>query len=203
MNYKIDLLNTFFNSTRVDIMATHNTICFTAIPINMEIFQTREALAIQDELIERYITPPSSPRFREPPAIQRVLIESGAFEDLYASWSQEEIDDYMRQQQEDEKNQPCCHYCHPLSFRESGVTPIYRGPAFSPITVPELEPMFIIARAQRTITDCIDEIEAWTRSLEALIADSRAIREAPLSAFANLAGHKDDDTISEPNIDEV
>jgi hypothetical protein len=184
-------------------MATDNIICFTADPINMEIIQNREALAIQDELIERYITPPSSPRFREPPVIQRVLVDSGAFEDLYASWSQEEIDDYMRQQQEDEKNQPCCHYCHPLSFRESGVTPIYSGPAFSPITVPEPEPLVVIARAQRTIAECVDEIEAWTRSLETLIADSRAIREAPLSAFANLAGHEDDDTISEANIDEV
>jgi hypothetical protein len=185
-------------------MATYsiieNTISFAAIPIGMEIVQTREALAIQDELIERYITPPSSPRFREPPAIQRVLVDSGAFEDYYPPWTQGDAE-YMRQ--ETGQNQPCCHYCYPLSFRESGISPIYRGPTFSPITLPEPEPMVVIAQAQKTISDCIDEIEAWTRSLEALIADSRAIREAPLSVFANLAGHKDDDTISEPNIDEL
>jgi hypothetical protein len=163
-------------------MENQNTFAnlYISSPVRqVEFFQTEEeALAIQDELIERYITPPSSPRLIEPPVIKRVLIESGAFDDDYPSWTQGQ------------------------ESPESGV-PIYRGPAFSPITLPMAEPLVVIAQAQKTITDCIDEIEAWTRSLEALIADSRAIREAPLSAFENLARHDDDDTLSEPNLDEL
>ena len=198
----------------LDTMARHITI------ENSGIFPN-------SEMVDRYITPPCSPRITEPPAIKRVLANSGAFDQCepYLSWSQEELDEYIREQQEDEKNQPWCHYCHPQSGCDGdhgdecrasgGGGPIYRGPAFSPITVPmamamaspepepEPEPLVIIAQAQETIAECVDEIEAWARSLEALIADSRAIREAPLSAFANLAHHDDDDDVSEPNMDEL
>jgi hypothetical protein len=57
------------------------------------------------------------------------------------------------------------------------------------------------AQAQEQIQDYIEEVDQWTRNMERLIAESKAIREAPLSAFADLAGHDDDDTIPEVDIE--
>lgn len=56
-------------------------------------------------------------------------------------------------------------------------------------------------QAQEQINDYIEEVDEWTRNMERLIAESKAIREAPLSAFADLAGHDDDDTIPEVDIE--
>jgi hypothetical protein len=170
-------------------MENQNTVenLYISSPVRqMEFFQTeQEALAIQDELIERYITPPPSPRLTMPPVIQRVLIDSGAFDrcESYLCYGHE-TDCYGPQSDCD--NESSNH----------GV------PAFSPITLPNSDPMVVIAEAQKTIAECVDEIDAWVKSLEALIADSKAIRETPLSAFANLACHHEDDD-SEMNIEEL
>lgn len=47
----------------------------------------------------------------------------------------------------------------------------------------------------------LEEVDAWSRDVERLIAESKAIREAPLSAFASLAAEDDDDTIPEVDIE--
>ena len=68
----------------------------------------------------------------------------------------------------------------------SGVL-LCKGPVVSPITVPqELS---------------IAEDDAWVKDLVRLVAESKAIREAPLSAFADLAALEDDDTIPEVDIE--
>jgi hypothetical protein len=56
-------------------------------------------------------------------------------------------------------------------------------------------------QAQQQIQDYIEEVDAWARDVERLIAESKAIREAPLSAFASLADQEDDDTIPEVDIE--
>ena len=55
--------------------------------------------------------------------------------------------------------------------------------------------------AQQQIEDYIEEVDKWTKDLARIIAESKAIREAPLSAFAELAAQEDDDTIPEADIE--
>ena len=91
----------------------------------------------------------------------------------YERHSKEEFDRYVKQCEEDEKNGPWCSDCHPQSGCDgdhgdemrSGVF-VRKGPCVSPLTVQ---------------TDAEDRI--WAENLERLIAESRAIREAPLSTF--------------------
>jgi hypothetical protein len=56
-------------------------------------------------------------------------------------------------------------------------------------------------QAQEQINDYIEEVDQWTKDMVRLVAESKALREAPLSAFADLAGQEDDDTIPEVDIE--
>jgi hypothetical protein len=67
---------------------------------------------------------------------------------------------------------------------------VRKGPPFSPITVPA-----------QVIMDYSDEVDTWARDLARIVAESKALREAPLSAFADLAKLEDDDTIPEVDIE--
>jgi hypothetical protein len=49
--------------------------------------------------------------------------------------------------------------------------------------------------------DYSDEVDTWARDLARIVAESKALREAPLSAFADLANLEDDDTIPEVDIE--
>ena len=51
------------------------------------------------------------------------------------------------------------------------------------------------------VLNYIEEVDAWSKDVARLIAESKAIREAPLSAFAELAHQEDDDTIPEVDIE--
>jgi hypothetical protein len=62
---------------------------------------------------------------------------------------------------------------------------------------------FPLQTEQEQIQGYIEEVDQWTRDMERLIAESKAIREAPLSAFASLADQEDDDTIPEVDIEAV
>ena len=134
-------------------------------------------------------------------------------QDCYANWNKEDWDAYEKHCEESELNQPSCSYCHPNSgcdgdhgdeCRESGGGyggggggPIYKGPLVSPLTVPE-------AQAQQAEeADSISSDEVWANDLARLIAESKALREAPLSAFADLAELEDDDTIPEMDIEDA
>jgi hypothetical protein len=150
-----------------------------------------------------YITPPASPRRSEPPPIQRnrsvvhdVLAESGAFDTPPLPPGPY---DHLTEQDynEGEKNQPVCEYCHPDSGCDADHTDemrdgflVRKGPPFSPITVPS-----------QAIMDYSDEVDTWARDLARIVAESKALREAPLSAFADLANLEDDDTIPEVDIE--
>jgi hypothetical protein len=260
-----------------------------------------------------------------PKTVQNVLVASGAFAELesaarwteqdylehclpknagpYDHLTEEDWEEYERQQAEDEKNQPWCNYCHPQSGCDGdhgdemrGGFLLYRGPVVSPLTVPQAQaqpqeqpqeqaqlqpeerpacspslqcywpefcrcgwqydpihqvleyrdgtakwdpmtevwtwiskyggayrhyrdhfPLYGQPQApgqqrqrgqqqqqeqeQQQIQAYIEEVDAWARDVERLIAESKAIREAPLSAFADLAGLEDDDTIPEVDID--
>ena len=162
---------------------------------------TQDTWSLQHQT--EYITPPASPRHSEPPPIQRkssvvhdVLAESGAFDTPVlppGPYSHLTEQDY----EEGEKNQPVCDYCHPDSGCDADHTDemrdgflVRKGPPFSPITVPS-----------QGIMDYSDEADAWARDLARIVAESRALREAPLSAFADLANLEDDDTIPEVDIE--
>jgi len=54
---------------------------------------------------------------------------------------------------------------------------------------------------QEQVLDYIDEVDQWSKDMARIIAESRALREAPLSAFADLAAVEDDDTIPDVDID--
>uniref|UniRef100_A0A6C0AME1 Uncharacterized protein n=1 Tax=viral metagenome TaxID=1070528 RepID=A0A6C0AME1_9ZZZZ len=108
-----------------------------------------------------YITPPCSPRPTEPPALKRILAESGAFDEMT-------LDPYPDFTEDD-----CAEYKMNL-YNHSRI--------FSPLTLPQ-------------------EIDYWARDLERLVAESKAIRQAPTSAFADLAAMDDDDSIPEVDID--
>jgi hypothetical protein len=192
----------------------------------------------------------------------------------YDHLTEEDWADWEQQQQEAEKNEPWCDYCHPQSgcdgdhgdeMRDGFI--LRKGPLISPLTVPQPQaqpqpicsptlqcswpefcrcgwqyhPLHEVAqfrggtaewdaKAERwtwtststsysstwsqhfplqeqpqpqaqQIQDYIEEVDQWTRDTERLIAESKAIREAPLSAFAELAGLEDDDTIPEVDIE--
>lgn len=138
------------------------------------------------------ITPPPSPILMDPPVIQRILEDSGAFDDT-------SLEEY-------ERNPPICSYHH-SDFgcdhddqpHEGGFGgPIYRGHLYSPLTVPTIA--MPLDLPGQIVMDYVDD-DAWTRDIERLVAESKAIREAPLSAFADLAALDDDDTIPEVDID--
>jgi len=111
--------------------------------------------------------------------------------DKVVRWTEEEyrehcapIEDWAQQQAEEEQ-EPSCHYCHPSSGCDGdhgdecrdGFGPIYKGRVpSSPITVPA--PSVLSASEQK-------EVDEWTRDIQRLIAESKAIREAPTSAFAS------------------
>jgi hypothetical protein len=66
------------------------------------------------------------------------------------------------------------------------------GISFSPLT-PLMPPQRVMSY--------IHEVDSWARDVERLIAESKEIREAPLSSFADLASYEDDDTIPEVDIE--
>jgi len=114
-------------------------------------------------------------------------------EDDWAEWEQQEAD----------KNESWCNYCHPQSgcdgdhgdeMRDGFI--LRKGPVISPLTVPQAQ-----AQAQEQIQNYIEEVDQWTKDMVRLVAESKALREAPLSAFADLAGQEDDDTIPEVDIE--
>jgi hypothetical protein len=90
------------------------------------------------------------------------------------NWTQEQAAEY-KSQQEAENNEPWCSYCHPNSGCDGdhgdecrasgGGGPIYKGPSSS----------VLVTRSD----------DDWARDLERIIAESKAIRDAPLSAFAS------------------
>jgi hypothetical protein len=56
---------------------------------------------------------------------------------------------------------------------------------------------------QEQVLDYIEEVDQWSKDMARIIAESRALREAPLSAFADLAALEDDDTIPDVDIDAI
>ena len=104
--------------------------------------------------------------------------------------------------QEEQRQEPSCHYCHPSSGCDGdhwdecrdGVGPIYKGISSSPLTVPA--PTVLSASEQK-------EVDEWTRDIQRLIAESKAIREAPNSAFVPAADLEDETDYDAVDINEV
>jgi hypothetical protein len=197
----------------------------------------------------------------------------------YDHLTEEDWAEWERQQEEAEKNEPWCTYCHPQSGCDGdhgdemrGGFLLRKGPVISPLTVPQPQaqaqaqpqpqpicgpslqcswpnfcrcgwqftpwadvaqfrggtakwdssseywtwtststsysstwsmrfPLEEQQEQEQYIQDYIEEVDAWTRDMERIIAESKAIREAPLSAFADLAALEDDDTIPEVDIE--
>lgn len=197
----------------------------------------------------------------------------------YDHLTEEDWKEWESQQNEAEKNQPWCNYCHRDSncdgdhgdeMRDGFL--LYKGPTISPLTVPSLAPAqaqaqpqaqlrptcgptlkcswpefcrcgwqfhpthdvaqfrggtaewdaktetwnwtststtysstwsmhFPFKTEQEQILDYIDEVDQWSKDMARIIAESRALREAPLSAFADLAALEDDDTIPDVDIE--
>lgn len=155
--------------------------------------------------------------------LQNVLAESGAFEHDYEKngfFTESDIEEMQKEREnfetkaqwtEEEYKAHCLPknagpYDHlteedwneyEKSHRDSGCEGdqtnggsgvlLCKVPLVSPITVPqELS---------------IAEDDGWVKDLVRLVAESKAIREAPLSAFADLAALEDDDTIPEVDIE--
>ena len=143
-------------------------------------------------LLADYITPPTSPPLMEPPPIQRLprvittaLEDSGAFEHDYERhgfFTESDVEDMRQQREQREQNKNEDH--HSILFSNA--------PSFSPLTP--------VIPLQRVMT-YIDKVDAWERDIERLIAESKALREAPLTSFADLASYEDDDTIPEVDIE--
>jgi hypothetical protein len=184
----------------------------------------------------------------------------------YDHLTEEDWEEWEKQQNEAEKNQPWCDYCHPSSNCDGdhgdemrGGFLLYKGPAFSPLTVPEAKPTcgptlkcswpefcrcgwqfapeaevaqfrggtakwdsaaerwnwtststsysstwsqhFPYKNEQQQVVDYIEEVDQWSKDMARIIAESRALRQAPPSAFADLAALDDDDTIPEVDIE--
>jgi len=178
---------------------------------------------------EDKLTPPASPGFMEPPPIKRipsvtssVLANSGALDESHQvsrHWTEDDYKahclpkntgpyDHLTEkdwpESENETNDkwgkgPWCDYCHVDSqcdgdhsdeMREGFL--FRKGPASSPLT---------LSIPPQQVMGYIDEVDSWAKDLERLIAESKAIREAPLSSFADLASYEDDDTIPEVDIE--
>jgi hypothetical protein len=238
---------------------------------------------------------------RLPLVVSDALAQSGAFDDLaqpeaqaqpwtkedytqhclpqdagpYDHLTEEDWKEWESQQNEAEKNQPWCNYCHRDSncdgdhgdeMRDGFL--LYKGPTISPLTVPSLAPAqaqlrptcgptlkcswpefcrcgwqfhpthevaqfrggtaewdakterwnwtsastsysstwsrhFPFKTEQEQVLDYIEEVDQWSKDMARIIAESRALREAPLSAFADLAALEDDDTIPDVDIDAI
>jgi hypothetical protein len=121
----------------------------------------------------------------------------------YDHLTEDDWDEYERQVEAEKRGVWCttaghshsdCDGNHGDEMRDGFI--LHKGPVISPLTVPQPQ-----AQAQEQIQDYIEEVDQWTKDMVRIIAESKAIREAPLSAFADLAGHDDDDTIPEVDIE--
>jgi hypothetical protein len=145
-------------------------------------------------LLAGHNTPPASPPLMEPPPIQRLprvvsvaLEDSGAFQHDYERhgfFTESDVED-MRQEREQE-------------HREQNENQDHNSILFS--NAPSFSPLTPVIPLQRVMT-YIDKVDAWARDVERIIAESKAIREAPLSSFADLADYEDDDSIPEVDIE--
>ena len=102
--------------------------------------------------------------------------------DPWADMSEEDWADYQKHCEEDERNQPWCSNCHPDSGCDGdhgdemrGGFLLRKGPAPSPLT---------ISTIQQGAAAYAEEVDQWAKDLARLVAESRALREAPLTAFA-------------------
>jgi hypothetical protein len=108
----------------------------------------------------------------------------------YDHLTQDDWDEYERQVEAEKRGIWCTTAGHSHSDCDGNHALLSKGPVVSPITLP-----------QEQVADYIEEVDQWTKDMVRIIAESKAIREAPLSAFADLAGHDDDDTIPEVDIE--
>lgn len=176
-----------------------------------------------------HVTPPASPGFMEPPPIQRLprvvsatLSDSGAFEHDYEKhgfFTESDVGDMREEREQREQSENANQSSRRYSFHDvqrtldltqskelesqcwAQVTEqdearhsilLSNGISFSPLT---------LAIPPQRVMSYIDEVDSWARDVERLIAESKAIREAPLSSFADLASYEDDDTIPEVDIE--
>ena len=102
--------------------------------------------------------------------------------DSWADMSEEDWADYQKHCEEDERKQPWCSNCHPDSgcdgdhgdeMRDGFL--LRKGPAPSPLT---------ISTIQQSAAEYAEEVDQWAKDLARLVAESRALRKAPLTAFA-------------------
>ena len=141
--------------------------------------------------------------------------DDAAPESMAARWTEDEYNEHCapvdfgaewnRAEQEwaAEREDPSCHYCHPTSGCDGdhgdecrdGIGPIYKGPRLpaSPLTVP---PQTLVAESN-------EDLDEWANSIQRLIAESKAIREAPNSTFVSAADLEDDTDYDKVNIEEV
>ena len=141
-----------------------------------------EAEEIWSQIQEDRKKPPRRYSFHD---LQRALGVLPPKDEL-VRWTEEDYREHCAPVEWPEQEEPTCHYCHPSSGCDGdhgdecrdGFGPIYKGriPS-SPLTLPA--PTVLSASEQ-------EEVDEWTRDIQRLIAESKAIREAPDSAFASL-----------------
>jgi hypothetical protein len=134
--------------------------------------------------------------------------DDAAPESMAARWTEEE---YMQncapaelaEEQARVEEEPWCHYCHPTSGCDGdhgdecrdGIGPIYKGPRVptSPLTVP----------APAILAEPNDDLDNWAKEIQRLVAESKAIREAPNSAFVSASYLDDDTDYDKVNIEDI
>lgn len=140
--------------------------------------------------------------------------EEVASESMAARWTEEEYgqhcapaelaEEQARAEEEWQAQQdPSCHYCHPTSGCDGdhgdecrdGIGPIYKGPRVptSPLIVP----------APAILAEPNDDLDNWAKEIQRLVAESKAIREAPNSAFVSASDLEDETDYDRVNIEEV
>jgi len=153
---------------------------------------------LEDMRRQRQMQMENPPRRYSMHGLRRALEAAGKTsaekQDLYAVLTREEMEEYEMHCLDSDMNR--------LISGSDNSEPTSKGPAFSPLTVPVEELSISQQEAiSASAASYLEEVDAWTRDLQRLIAESRAIREAPLSAFADLAALEDDETIPEVDID--
>ena len=140
--------------------------------------------------------------------------EEVASDSMAARWTEDEYSEHCgpvdlaeqegwEEQEQREQEEPWCNYCDPTSGCDGdhgdecrdGLRPIYKGPRLttSPVILPEAA---VLAEANEDLDD-------WVRDVQRLIAESKAIREAPNSAFVSAADLEDDTDYDNVNIEDV
>lgn len=133
--------------------------------------------------------------------------EEVASESMAAPWTEEEYAQHcapaeLAEEQARAQEEPWCHHCHPSSGCDGdhgdecrdGIGPIYKGPRV---------PSAMTLTQAVLLVEPKEDFNEWITEIHRLIEESKAIREAPNSAFVSAADLEDDTDYDKVNIEDV